>query len=173
MKRGWLIILMMIIFLFPGCAGVPLVRTLPDYVRSVYVPMAKNNTYEPGLEEVLTNFTIDEFLADGRLRVEEKARADVTVRIEIEGYDGIPITFARDDFAAFSRVTAEAKIEVIDNLTGQTLAVFRDVKASYGYISDPRRVIEETEPQVKEEVLRNLAAVIVRQVLTGAYEQTK
>ena len=152
-----------------SCTRVPLVRTLPEYVNSVYIPMAVNNSYEPALEEKLTNFTIDEFLADGRLRVEKRADADITVKISIEKFIIETLATDADDFPMTSQIKVLADVVVIDNLDGKTLGRFPDVEATYVYVSDPRRTVEVTDPEAKENVLRNLASLIVQNVITGPY----
>lgn len=152
-----------------ACTHVPLARTLPEYVNSVYVPMAVNNSYEPGLEEKLTNFTIDEFLADGRLRVEEKSNADITVKISIEQFIAETLNTDADDFPMTSRLKVLADVVVFNNLDGKELGRFPDIEAAYIFVSDPRRTVEVTEPEAKENVLRNLASLIVLNVLTGPY----
>ncbi len=169
-RKIWGIIVVSLVIMLAGCSVVYFRRTLAEYIRSVYIPMATNNSYEPGLEELLTQLTTDEFLADGRLRVENKAHADITVRITIDKFENTPRSFYSDDFAGTSRLKASTTIEVINNLNGKTMGIFKDVSASYNYVSDPRRTVYEIEPEAKEELLRTLAKNIVREVLTGKYE---
>ena len=45
--------------------AVPYHRTLPDWVRRVYVPVAENGTTDAGLEVLVTNAFIEAALSDG------------------------------------------------------------------------------------------------------------
>jgi len=170
MKRIWILTVILPYLFLLGCTRVPLVRTLPEYVYSVYVPMAENNTYEPGLEELLTNHIIDEFLADGRLRVENKANADITVSVSIKKYNTKTSSFSSDDFPMMDTATVVAGIYVVNNLDDSIMSIFDDIIATHTYVSDPRRIVSDVEPNVKNTLMNNLANLIVQNVISGPYE---
>ncbi len=171
MKTPRLVGIILLAIIMAGCSRIPLQRTLPEYVNSVYVPMIVNRSYEPGVEEILTNAVIDEFLADGRLRVERKTRADISLNVILSDYETLPSGFHDDEFPSTSRITTNATIIVINNIDGAIMGEFEDVTAIYSYQSDPRRVVEEIQPRVKEEVLKSLAFNIVQTVISGQYEE--
>jgi hypothetical protein len=160
------------VLLLAGCTTVPRTRTLPDYVRSVYVPMFKNYSYEPGLEEKITAFTVDEFLADGRLDVAQKNKADIAIEGSIRTFDIRAKHFEDDEFPLVSSASATADVTVWETAGGKReLGTFKRIEARVDFISDPRRVIEEVDVDVKERLMRELARWIVLEVLTGKYEQ--
>jgi hypothetical protein len=160
------------VLLLASCTTVPRTRTLPDYVRSVYVPMFKNYSYEPGLEEQITAFTVDEFLADGRLDVAQKNRADIAIEGSIRNFDIRARHFEDDEFPSISSASATADVIVWETAGGKReLGTFKKIEARVDFTSDPRRVIEEVDVDVKERLMRELARRVVLEVLTGEYEK--
>ena len=165
-------LLFLIAFIFSSCAVVPRQRTLPQHIRSVYIPMFQNQSYEPGLEELITSYAIDEFLADGRLQVVQKSNADIIITGTIRKYYTQVSDFEDDEFPSASFAEASANVAVEENFQPKRkLAEFGNVKAKIYYTSDPRRIIEDVDVDVKDKLMRELARRIVLEVIKGDYQQ--
>lgn len=94
-----------------GCGTAP-VRTLPPHYETVFIPMAKNSTFEYGAEERLTESMVREFERDGRLRqTDDWETADLVLELEIKEYSLDPVTLDDDNRAAGRnlRVAVSAK----------------------------------------------------------------
>ena len=153
-----------------GCMIIPRARTLPPTVRSVYLPMLSNETSEPGLEEKATRFIQREFLADGRLRLETRERADAWIECAIKKYELRPASFESDDFPSFSQMTIRAELVIRENIpTFPTLGGKRKVEASYSYPSDLRRSLSYLDTEATDRLMEDLARQVVRETLTGEY----
>jgi len=59
----------LLMLLTAGCERIAPIRTLPSWVRGVYIPVFKNKTYEPQIEEDATRYTQETFLRDGRVDI--------------------------------------------------------------------------------------------------------
>lgn len=68
-----------------GC-GYSFRGNLPGHIKTVAVPMFKNNTAATGLENTITAAVISAFSNGGRLRVVPVAQADSILEGEIVGY---------------------------------------------------------------------------------------
>jgi len=68
-----------------GC-GYSFRGNLPDHIKTVAVPMFKNNTAAAGLENTITAAVISAFSNGGRLRVVPVEQADSILEGEIVGY---------------------------------------------------------------------------------------
>ena len=67
---------------------------IPDNARTLYIPMAKNNTQEPGLEETLSRIIVEEFIVDKRMPLVSKEEADISLQFIITSYNPeIPLAF--------------------------------------------------------------------------------
>lgn len=71
---------------------------LPPDVRTLYVGMFSNGTYEPFLENVVTNAVTDKFVEGRQLRlVEDPAQADAVLTGKVVAYATDPISYDRND----------------------------------------------------------------------------
>lgn len=164
--------LLVALCLSSGCERVQPVRTLPSWVRGVYIPMVQNRTVEPGLEETVTRLVQEEFLADGRLEVEAKDSADVQLRAVIETwrleYDGFD-----DDIATRRELTIVAGVQLLEPYDDPfdpkepVIADLGRVATTYFYNHDQRSTYFQTEVDANEDALRQLARNIVFQTING------
>ncbi len=75
-----------------GC-GYSLRGTLPPHIRTIAVPVFKNRTSQPAVENFLTRAVVDAFTTNGRLRVVRPEDADAILEGEVTGYDLQSIAF--------------------------------------------------------------------------------
>jgi hypothetical protein len=75
-----------------GC-GYGLRGSLPEHIQTVAVPIFKNSTAEPAVENFLTRAVVDAFSTNGRLRVVTAERADSILEGEVIGYDVQSVAF--------------------------------------------------------------------------------
>lgn len=151
-----------------SCERIKPVRTLPSWVRGIYVPMFKNATTEPGLEEVATRATQEEFLADGRVDIVRKADADLQLRAEIKEYRISVYQEGDDDIPEDNVIHMVTSVRLYDPFDDETpVADLGDIFTVYRYNSDPRSVSYDVEPDVKRRILRLLGRQIVAQTITG------
>ena len=68
-----------------GC-GYSLRGNLPEHIKTVAVPVFRNRTSEPGVENFLTGAVVEAFSTNGRLRVVRPERADSILEGEVVGY---------------------------------------------------------------------------------------
>ncbi len=73
-----------------GC-GYTIGGTLPGHIRTVAVPVFKNSTLEPAVENALTQAVVRAFATEGRLRVVAREEADAILEGEITAYTLHPI----------------------------------------------------------------------------------
>ncbi|MEK6682271.1 MAG: LptE family protein [Nitrospirota bacterium] len=89
---------------------------LPPHLKAVAIPMFVNATYEPLIETVITNKVIQEFIADGRLRVVDTGKADAVLKGRISAFELAPLSFDRSNNVLEYRVVIHCDV------------VFEDVK---------------------------------------------
>lgn len=158
------------VVLFAGCGPRPIGRTLPKSIRHIYVPIFETRAYEPGLEEILTQDTIDEFLIDGRVKPVRPERADV---ILVGNLYEVTITtddFAEDDFALLNNIEARARITAYgpdDPERREPIYIWNDISAEFAYVADKRFVIDVLQVDVQRDLMALLAREIVNTVMEG------
>ena len=155
-----------------GCQFTSRIRTLPEEVQSVYVPMFINTTYQPGLEELATRATVEAFLADGRLQVSSPAKADVLVQGIIQEYKDQVSGTESDGFPMMNTITVKALVKLYaPNDRMNPLNVYKPFTVSRSYISDVRRM----DVTIPEDAIQNLMDAIgervALEVLTGRFKE--
>jgi len=90
--------LLLLAFLFGGCAGYQLGPATPAYLKHVHniaVPTFGNNTLVPRIEVLVTNTVIKQFQQDGTFRIVNADAADATLKAEITGVGRSPARSVR------------------------------------------------------------------------------
>ncbi len=59
---------------------------LPDHIKTIAIPVFKNETLEEGVEISLTNAAIDEFVKGGRMKLVSRERADALLIGVVKSY---------------------------------------------------------------------------------------
>jgi len=71
-------------------------RTLPEHIKSLYIPIFVNQTFQYGLEEVITNLVIEEFIKDGQIEVIDRELADAELKGRILSYERVPFSYDKE-----------------------------------------------------------------------------
>ena len=150
-----------------GCHPAALV--VPSYVQSVGVSTFENNTSYYGFDTIITQETVRQFQIDGRLPLEDPARADLVVKAVIQQYMEQPIFFDNKtnevlqyqlsvvyDLAAIDR--RENKMFIEDK--GRNHSV-------YYYTAQYTGAISQTKDQAVSQLASEIGQSIVRRVLQG------
>ncbi|MFH1563443.1 MAG: LptE family protein [Nitrospirota bacterium] len=103
-----------------SCAHTP-IRTLPDNIKSIYIPIFTNQSFQYGLEEALTNMVIEEFIKDGRLEVTDRKSADAELTGTIISYERVPFSYGKEGDVDKYRVSISVRFELTDVLDNKLL----------------------------------------------------
>jgi len=111
--------------LLPGC-GYSLVGTgkgtLPDEIRTVWVPAFVNDTPVVGMEQRLTTAVLRELSARGRLKPAPNLdQADAVLAGRITGYSLQPVRFDAQGRALEYQVMITARLTLTEQRSGKTL----------------------------------------------------
>jgi len=156
--------------LFSSCAGYHM-GGIPSAqlkgVKTIYVPMVKNESYKPSLQVMATNALIHQLENDGTFHSSRIGSADATLEVTIINFERNSMRRAPDN----SLVSEEyqglltAKATLINNLTGKK--VFADQtftgKTQYYVAQDA----QEGERQALPLAAEDLAREIITQVTNG------
>ncbi len=157
---------LLLVFSLVGCAPREGRRALPAGARDLHVAPFGNESNEIGLENLLTEAAVQQFLADGRVNlVEEPEAADVVLRGTITGYGRWPVIFNARDIVQQYRVRMRVRIRLVDPPTGEVLRNVDGVTRRTFY-SD-RVAPVETEEDAQQRVVDQLARDVVRRTLEG------
>ena len=106
--------------LVSGC-GYSLGGTLPPHVKTVAVPIFKNLTQQPAIENVITSGVVNAFVGGGRLKVVPAGEADSLLEGEITGYTVDSIAFDPSINAQLFRLQVTLNVHFRDLKTNTLL----------------------------------------------------
>jgi len=144
----------------------PYHRVLPAEIERVYVPMAKNKTYEPGLEELITNGFTTELLADGRLELVRKRQSDAVIQVTVEEYNERTRKFESDDIERSREISLILKAELFDRDDLENpFAHTEEIPVKLSYTSDYRSSYAELDVDARERLARETGRRLLMAVM--------
>ena len=111
---------------------------LPERVETIGIPMFRNLTLEPGVEERITDVLVREFLRDGRLEVVRPDRADALLVGEVVGYDIRGRQYDDQDHAIGFVVDVVVRVRLEDARTGEALGKARAFRQGGVFFDSPQ-----------------------------------
>jgi Lipopolysaccharide-assembly len=136
-------------------------------VKSVYVPMAKNESYYPDLQANVTNAISRRFNTDGTLETENSAKADSELDVVITDVRRNPIRGTKTDVIATAeyQLIVEAKITFINRRLGRTVVAGEAITGQTQFFIQQDAV--EGERQALPLAAEDLANNVVKRITEG------
>lgn len=159
--RGGLLILLLLLagcgYHFAGQGG-----TLPGGVTRLEIPLAGNQSNEPGLESRLTNRLREVFARHpGITQVTEESDAEARLLVVIENYRSRALSYDSDDRIREYRATLTADVVLRETRTQSELWTNRLSWTADFRASDDKGFQEDLEEQAVDDVTRRLAEEIL------------
>ena len=104
-----------------GACGYHIGGNLPSHVKTVAVPMFKNLTQQPNIENVITSGVVNAFVSGGQLRVVPVEQADSLLEGEIAAYSVDSIAFDPSINAQVFRLRVTLNVKFRDLKNSSTL----------------------------------------------------
>src|SRR5213594_4403931 len=132
----------LVLGLFTGGCGYTVGGNLPPHVKTVAVPIFKNLTQQPAIENVITAAVVNAFANGGRLKVVPVAQADSILEGEIVGYTVDSIAFNSSINAQEFRLRVRLNIEFrVGGQVSQTISSEREGAASQAAVDIGRKIV--------------------------------
>mgnify|MGYP001586375907 FL=1 len=107
---------------------------VPEGAKTIAVPAFINNTNEPYVDLEVTKAVVDEFIADGRLRIVDVEAADLALRGTVVKYEVAALSFTANAFVQ------QYKVRIVVNATLEDLrakkTLWRENNIEAVFISD-------------------------------------
>lgn len=158
---------MLFLFLFTiGCVEHNKKEKEFHLFRNVKVNMFKNDTFQLGLEENLTNAVIKELLSNGRVKVVDKeADAEIELSGIIKKYTRQALSTDRSGLVELYQIGLECEIS-LENLKNKEEAIKKiTVNAFTTYVPKRGHIEYETESEAQTRLIEDLANEIVYKIL--------
>lgn len=139
--------------------------TLPSGLRKIHVRTFENNTYELGLEDLMTHKTIDALLKDAQIAAVDEPSADAVLRGRILRYVRQSIAFDQNNVTTLYRIYIEVSADLINARTDELFwkEPVIDHQTTYSTVAAPI----ETEAMAKERLAELVATDMLTRVTQG------
>jgi hypothetical protein len=136
-------------------------------IRSIAIPTFTNETYEPGIETIVTNALLKEFIKDRRVKVLGQDEADAVMEGTVRSFNTSSVAYDPAGLVLEYRTWVTVDIIVKRTRRGEVLWSERDLSESdtYRVSSDVRF----TEAQ-KEEAIQVIAGKLAGRIRRGFFQ---
>jgi len=136
--------------------------SLPPHIKSLAIPVFENETLRYGIEEVLTIYLIEAFIADGSLKVRDEKKADSVILGKIVKYEKQPYLYDEYEKVSAYRITVGVDVVFKDKIKDKVLWEEKGLEEWGTYI-----VENETEEDGIKEASNRLKDTILKAIAQG------
>jgi len=134
-----------------------------DKIQRMHVATFLNKTYEQGLDRLVTDAVIDEFIFKGGVKVVEEERAEVELSGVVNEYVLNPLTYNRENQAEEYRLRVTVDMSIKDLTTKEIIWKVDGLSGEWTFLlSGPLALSEE---DAREKAIKYLAREAVQQAL--------
>jgi outer membrane lipopolysaccharide assembly protein LptE/RlpB len=142
--------------------------SLPPHIKTMSVPMFKNQTTRFELDVKLTRAVINELVARGKVTISANpAASDAVLEGEITGFTANPIGFSGANQADKYNVTVTAKVTLKDKLSAKPLFANPDFVYQQEYDVPPGASFESVQTEAIDKIAEKFARSLVVSILEG------
>jgi hypothetical protein len=151
-----------------SCAGYTPQVSLPTYIQKMAVPVFINKTQTYNIEQYVTQKTIDQFIADGKLSITDEQSADGILKVTIDRYILTAVTHDINQVPQKYQLRIYVSIYLFDNKNQRQLWSEENMweEDSY-YVVNNLGMPAETEEISRMRILDKLAGRVFRRVMNG------
>ncbi|MFH1067550.1 MAG: LptE family protein [bacterium] len=136
-------------------------------VKTIFVPVVKNDSYEPGLPVMVTNAILRRIDNDGTFSSSREGQADATLEVRVTRLTRSPLRRSREDVQVTDEyeVTLEAEATLTNLKSGKRIFTKRKVTGKTRYFVQDN--LQEGERQALPSAADDLAVNLVKLVAEG------
>ncbi len=142
--------------------------SLPGHIKSIAIPVFKNETLEYQIEDDITNAVIEKFVADNRLRVVGEKAANSVLLGTVTGYQRRVFSYSTGEVAQEYEVTIKMSVEFKDLTNGRIIWKDDSLVSSARYFAvDMAGQKAQTEQDGRQPAIAFLANDILTRTVEG------
>jgi hypothetical protein len=142
------------------------VRTsVPGHIKTIAIPVFRNQTLQPTLENDLTQVVIDRFQRDNHLTLAEPGGADALLEGTLVAYENRVYRFDDKAQAQEYIVTVTLDAVVKDQVKNKDLWSQQGIRASATYLLGGAQA--RTEADARKEAVQQLADILLSRTVEG------
>ena len=138
--------------------------SLPDHIKTVAIPTFKNDTIEEGIEEVVTQAVIEEYIRGGKVLPASEVEADAVLLGTIRSYNPEEaVTYNELNEVSSYKLTVTVDLELKDLVNDETIWKREGLAEDADFAGGPDVDIT-TEEDNEDEALEQLAEELAQRI---------
>jgi len=117
------VVILILLIVLPACGYrfTQVGGVVPEDSRTIAILSFVNNTNEPYVDVEVTKAVVEEFLADGRLKVVSSEAADLVLKGTVTTFDMTPSGYTTDNYVQSYTVSIKVNVAVEDTRTNKLI----------------------------------------------------
>lgn len=158
----------LVIVIGAGCTGYTPQVSLPSHIQKVAIPVFFNKTQTYSVEQYITQKTIDQFIADGKVSITDEQSAEGILKVNIDKYNLTAITFDINQVPQQYRLRIYVSVYFFDNKNQRQIWEDENLWEETTYfVVNNLGMPPETEEIARLRVLDRLSERVFRRVIYG------
>jgi len=151
-----------------ACAYTPSPALLPAHLKTIAIPVFRNETTEYNLEQAITQAVIDRFVLDNHLKIVGEREANAVLRGTITEYKNAIFGFTTGSEATEYRVTISVAVTLKDQVKNREMWNEQSlIKTSNYFVVDVPGQPARTELDGRKEAISKIAEEILARTVEG------
>jgi hypothetical protein len=166
------LVIILLALLLPSCGYrlTPRGGVVPEGAKTIAVAAFVNNTKEPYVDVEVTKAVVDEFLADGRLKVVSSEAADLVMKGIVAKFEVIPQSYTAESYVQQYAVSIAVNVSIEDVRSQKTIWQEKGLGAVF-IASYPVTIGDITATKIaKEDALRRASRDMARTLRSRVLE---
>ena len=135
-------------------------------LEKLAIPIFKNRTNQPDIENIITQKLVQDFLVDGRMGIVDKEEANIVLQGTVVKYILEPLLFDINDTPQQYKLRIILRIALKNVKAGKTLWSEDNFEESTTYyVDNDRGITPEDEATARGRVVESLTQKILRRVI--------
>ena len=142
--------------------------SLPPHIRTIAIPIFENSSSEPNIHRELTGIIRRKFVADGRLKVVDRRKADLLMSGILVSHDLRVVAFSGTDAASEYIVQLGVQVKAVDRVKRKIFLKQQNFTTKWDYRATSDVIDSETArfaalEEAYEDLADRLVSIIIEQ----------
>jgi hypothetical protein len=151
-----------------GCSYSPSPAQFPTHLKTLAVPILKNETTEPNLEQEVTQAIVDVFVQDNKLRVVDEQQADLVISGSVVRYTNSVFGFNAREQAEEYQVAVAVRLTARDRVKNREM--WRDdnlVRTTNYFVVAPVGQTPQDQYTSRKDAIEKIADAVLNKTVEG------
>ena len=151
-----------------GCSYSPSPSLFPTHLKTLAVPILKNETTEPNIEQEVTQAIVDRFVQDNKLRVVDEQQADLVISGSVVRYTNSVFGFNAREQAEEYQVAVAVRLTARDRVKNREM--WRDdnlIRTTNYFVVAPAGQTPQDQYTSRKDAIEKLADAVLNKTVEG------